>query len=173
MGDMILVALGANLPGPDGAPPDQTVARALAQVAAIPGLALVAASPWYETAPMPPSGQPPFINGVARLAGTIAPEVLLAALQAIEARFGRVRSVANAARTLDLDIIDIDGLRCAGPDLILPHPRAHERAFVLVPLADVAPEWRHPLLGKSAGALLAGLPPQPIRKWPAEGVRAG
>ncbi|WP_114912770.1 2-amino-4-hydroxy-6-hydroxymethyldihydropteridine diphosphokinase [Acidibrevibacterium fodinaquatile] len=161
---MILVAIGANLPGPGGMAPRQTCERALAEVARLPGLTLVAASPWYETAPVPPSGQPPYINGVARLAGVIAPEALLAALQAIEARFGRVRGVANAARTLDLDIIDLDGLRRAAPDPILPHPRAHERGFVLAPLADIAPDWRHPVLGESASALLAALPAQAIRR---------
>jgi 2-amino-4-hydroxy-6-hydroxymethyldihydropteridine diphosphokinase len=161
---MILVAIGANLPGPGGIAPLLTCERALAEIAVLPGLTLVAASPWYETAPMPPSGQPPYINGVARLAGDITPEALLAALQAIEARFGRVRGVANAARTLDLDIIDLDGLRRAAPDPILPHPRAHERGFVLAPLADIAPTWRHPVLGESATALLAALPAQPIRK---------
>ncbi len=165
---MILVAIGANLPGPDGMAPRLTCERALAEIGHLPGLALVAVSPWYETAPVPPSGQPPYINGVARLAGRIAPETLLAALQAIEARFGRVRGAANAARTLDLDIIDLDGLRRAAPDPILPHPRAHERGFVLAPLADVAPDWRHPVLGADAAALLAALPAQGIRRLPSQ-----
>ncbi len=161
---MIVIALGANLAGPDGTPPLVTCTRALAAVASLPGLALRAASPWYESAPVPPSGQPPYINGVASFSGIIAPEALLSALQAIEARFGRVRGLPNAARTLDLDIIDLDGLCRASPDPILPHPRAHERAFVLAPLADIAPDWRHPVLGQSAAALLAGLPGQMIRK---------
>ena len=77
--------------------------------------------------------------------------------------FGRRRGLTNAARTLDLDIIAIGGLLRAGPDPILPHPRAHERAFVLAPLADVAPAWVHPLLGLTAAELLARLPPQSIR----------
>jgi len=88
---------------------------------------------------------------------------------AIEARAGRPSAVdgrrsPNAARTLDLDIIDFDGVVRAAPDPILPHPRAHLRAFVLAPLAAVAPAWVHPVLGRTAGALLADLPPQQIRR---------
>jgi 2-amino-4-hydroxy-6-hydroxymethyldihydropteridine diphosphokinase len=79
---------------------------------------------------------------------------MLAALQSIEARLGRVRSVPNAARTIDLDIIDMGGLVLDEPDLILPHPRAHLRRFVLVPLRDVAPAWRHPGSGRSVSELL-------------------
>ena len=90
------------------------------------------------------------------------PAELLARLMAVEMACGRQRSVPNAARTLDLDIIAIDGLVRAAPDPILPHPRAHLRAFVLAPLADVAPGWVHPVLGRTAAALLAGLPPQDI-----------
>jgi len=161
---MILVAIGANLRAPDGASALESCERAAASLADMPGLRLVAVSPWYETAPIPPSGQPPYVNGVARLEGTIAPESLLAQLQAIEAGAGRVRSVANAARTLDLDIIDLNGQVRDGPDPILPHPRAHERAFVLAPLADLAPDWVEPRLGETVHALLRRLPPQQIRR---------
>ena len=91
--------------------------------------------------------------------------MLLAWLQVIEADAGRSRSVPNAARTLDLDIIAMgDGGQMvrAVPDPVLPHPRAHLRAFVLVPLLDVAPNWIHPVLRRSAGELLAALPPQEV-----------
>jgi 2-amino-4-hydroxy-6-hydroxymethyldihydropteridine diphosphokinase len=81
----------------------------------------------------------------------------------IEAECGRERSMPNAARTLDLDIIGIGDVVRDAPDPILPHPRAHLRAFVLAPLADVAPDWVHPVLGQTAAALLAALPPQEIR----------
>jgi 2-amino-4-hydroxy-6-hydroxymethyldihydropteridine diphosphokinase len=81
----------------------------------------------------------------------------------VEAACGRERSVPNAARTLDLDIIGIGDLVRLAPDPILPHPRVHLRAFVLAPLVDVAPDWVHPVLGRSAAALLADLPPQEIR----------
>lgn len=160
---MILVAIGANLPGPDGAPPLDTCRRAAEELGRLPGLRLRQVSRWYESAPVPPSGQPPYVNGVARLEGDTTPEALLGGLQAIEAREGRVRSIANAARTLDLDIVAMDGQVRDRPDPILPHPRAHERAFVLLPLADVAPGWVHPRLGLAVRALIAALPPQQIR----------
>jgi 2-amino-4-hydroxy-6-hydroxymethyldihydropteridine diphosphokinase len=161
---MILVAIGANLPGPGGAAPLDTCRAAAAALAALPGLYLAGLSRWYRTAPVPPSGQPDYVNGVARLEGAVPdPAELLARLHAIEARHGRARGAPNAARSLDLDLIDIDGLCRDAPDPVLPHPRAHLRAFVLTPLADVAPHWRHPRLGAEVGALLAALPDQGVR----------
>jgi 2-amino-4-hydroxy-6-hydroxymethyldihydropteridine diphosphokinase len=163
---VILVAIGANLPGPDGAPALETCRRAAAALDRLPGLRLAALSRWYATAPVPPTpGVPDYVNGVARLApgpgaATPGPAALLAALQAIEARFGRVRPYPNAPRTLDLDLLELDGLVRAAPDPILPHPRMQDRAFVLAPLADVAPGWVHPVLGQGAAALLRDLPPQ-------------
>ena len=82
---------------------------------------------------------------------------------ALEAAAGRVRSAPNAARVLDLDIVAMGDLVRDAPDPILPHPRAHERAFVLVPLAELAPGWVHPVLGKNVAALIAALPAQEIR----------
>jgi 2-amino-4-hydroxy-6-hydroxymethyldihydropteridine diphosphokinase len=164
---MILIAIGANLAGPDGLPPIETCRRAVAALDLLPDTRLRALSRWYETAPIPPSGQNLYINAVARLSvepgATIDPAVLLARLLAIESTFGRMRGAVNAARTLDLDIVAIGDLVRATPDPILPHPRAHQRAFVLLPLRDVAPEWVHPLLGEPVDALIAGLPPQQIR----------
>jgi 2-amino-4-hydroxy-6-hydroxymethyldihydropteridine diphosphokinase len=98
---------------------------------------------------------PKYVNGMAHLVGgPVDPTELLARLMAIEAAAGRVRSVRNAPRVLDLDIIAIGKLVRAAPDPILPHPRAHERAFVLAPLAEVAPGWVHPVLDRSVGELL-------------------
>jgi 2-amino-4-hydroxy-6-hydroxymethyldihydropteridine diphosphokinase len=159
---MILVAIGANLAGPDGAAPLETCRRAAVALDGVAGLRLAALSRWHETAPMPPSGQPPYVNGVARLEGCADPAILLAALQQIEQRFGRTRGAVNAARTLDLDIIAMGNLMRAAPDPVLPHPRTHLRAFVLAPLLDVAPVWQHPILGLSAQALLDGLPNQGV-----------
>lgn len=155
---MILVAIGANLPGADSRTALQTCRDAAASLDGLCGLRLVALSHWYETPPDPPSGQPPYVNGVARLHGAADPAALLAALQAIESAAGRVRSVANAARTLDLDIAAMGATIRTAPDPVLPHPRMHARAFVLRPLLDVAPDWRHPVLNRTAAALLAALP---------------
>jgi 2-amino-4-hydroxy-6-hydroxymethyldihydropteridine diphosphokinase len=161
---MILIAFGANLPGPDNSSPQETCRRALIAIGEIPGLTIAATSPLYASAPVPVSDQPAYINGVVRAEGDIDPAVLLARLLAIESRFGRRRSGLNAARSLDLDIIAMDGLVRAEPDPVLPHPRAHERAFVLAPLADVAPDWRHPVLGRTAAEILAELSPQAIER---------
>jgi 2-amino-4-hydroxy-6-hydroxymethyldihydropteridine diphosphokinase len=164
---MILVAVGANLPGPDGATPLQTCAEAVQALAELPGLQLNSVSRWYETEPVPRSEQPNYVNGVVRLdrmdGAAGCPERVLGWLQTIETRFGRRRSEPNAARTLDLDLIDLDGLVRDGPDPVLPHPRTHQRAFVLLPLLDVAPDWIHPSNGQSGRALLATLDRSGVR----------
>ncbi len=157
----IIVAIGANLPGADGQPALATCNAAATALETLPGLRLCAISRWYETAPIPPGG-PPYINGAARLEGDADPAELLRWLQAIEQRFGRVRSTQNAPRTLDLDIIAMGDLVRDAPDPILPHPRCHLRAFVLRPLAEMAPDWIHPRLHKTAASLLADLPEQGI-----------
>ena len=154
---MILVAIGANLPGPWGSEPVRSCRRAVLEIDRLVGLRVSAASPWYRSAPVPRAEQPDYVNGVVRLAGAAEPAALLVALQEIESRAGRVRGAANAARTLDLDVIDIDGAVRDSPDPVLPHPRAHLRAFVLLPLHDVAPEWVEPRSGRSVGTLLADL----------------
>ena len=161
---MILVAIGSNLAAPGFASPQDTVESAVAELPAT-GIAVVARSPWYLSEPVPASDQPWFVNGVVAAATELPPEALLARLLALETRFGRERAARNAARSLDLDLLDYDGRRYAIATLVLPHPRLHERRFVLAPLCDVAPDWRHPKLGMTAAELLARLPPsQPIRR---------
>lgn len=165
---MILVALGANLPAPDGTPPPDTLRAAAAALdGLLPGLRLVALSRWWRTPPVPPDpSQPDYLNGVARLraaspGATPDPVGLLGALLDLEARHGRDRgagAVPNAARPLDLDLIAVGDLVRDAPDPVLPHPRAHRRRFVLAPLAEVAPGWVHPSLGQGVADLLAGLP---------------
>ena len=162
---MILIAIGANLTGPGGMSSLETCEAAVPLLQAISGLSFIGLSPWYRTAPVPRGDQPDYCNGVIRLVGMIEPEILLAKLQEIENQFGRVRSIPNAPRTLDLDIIDLNGAIRMAPAPVLPHPRAHQRAFVLRPILDVAPGWRHPVLRESVATLLAELPPQAIRPW--------
>nr|WP_240046776.1 2-amino-4-hydroxy-6-hydroxymethyldihydropteridine diphosphokinase [Paracraurococcus ruber] len=166
---MILIALGANLPAAAGGSPLETCRAAAAALDALPGLRLRALSRWYRTVPVPPlPGAPLFVNGVARLEGEGAdPARLLAALHGIEDRAGRQRPYPDAPRTLDLDLIDLHGQTRDRPDPVLPHPRAHLRRFVLDPLRDVAPAWRHPVTGATVDDLIARLsgdpPPEPIR----------
>lgn len=161
---MILVGLGASLPAPDGRAPRATCEAAAQLLGDLPGLRLAALSRWWESAPVPPMpGAPWFVNGVARLEGQMGPEVLLGHLQDIEARFGRQRPFPNAPRTLDLDLLDHEGRVLDTPRLTLPHPRMTGRAFVLLPLAEVAPGWTHPVTGEGVAALIATLPPQEIR----------
>jgi 2-amino-4-hydroxy-6-hydroxymethyldihydropteridine diphosphokinase len=162
-----LIGVGANLPGPDGRPALETCQQAIDMLDASPGMRLAGLSRWFVSAALPPSDQPAYVNAVASLlvdpGMMLDPAALLEHLMAVETACGRERSVPNAARTLDLDIVAIGGLVRAEQDPILPHPRAHLRAFVLAPLADVAPEWVHPILGRTAAELLAGLAPQDIR----------
>lgn len=129
------VALGSNL----GEPLKQ-VREAVRLMAGIARTRVLDHSPWYQSSPIGPPGQADYVNGVARLETDLAADALLQALQAIENRQGRRRELHWGPRTLDLDILLYDGLVCNTPDLCLPHPRMRERAFVLRPLYDLAPE---------------------------------
>jgi 2-amino-4-hydroxy-6-hydroxymethyldihydropteridine diphosphokinase len=155
---MIFIGLGANLSSRAGSPRD-TLQAALADLERA-GVKVTARSAWVETAPVPISNQPWFVNGVAAVDTTMSPADLLALLHRIEADYGRVRDVVNAARTLDLDLLAYHDMVNTGPDApLLPHPRLAERAFVLKPLADLAPDWRHPATGQGIAELLAALDP--------------
>jgi 2-amino-4-hydroxy-6-hydroxymethyldihydropteridine diphosphokinase len=157
---MILIGLGANLPSAEFGAPPQSLEAAL-ELLRQAGVRVVARSRWYRSAPVPPSDQPWFVNGVAAVETTLDPAALLQVLHGVEARFGRVRRERNAARVLDLDLLAYDDrVSVDGDSLAVPHPRLHQRAFVLMPLAELAPNWRHPRLGQSAQSLLAALPPE-------------
>ena len=156
---MILIGIGSNLAAPPSETPLTTAQAALPALAG-PHLQPSLCSSWYASAPVPQSDQPWFVNAVALLSTDLEPDVLLSRMLDVEARFGRVRGERNAARTLDLDLLDYDGLIVDTARLVLPHPRLHERRFVLEPLHEIAPNWRHPVLGVTAVELLARLPPQ-------------
>ena len=155
---MILIGVGSNLESAAGTP-HQTCLAALEQLA-LYGITVSRCSPWYESAPVPASNQPWFVNGVVEVKTDQKPAELLENLHKIELAFSRARTVANAARTLDLDLLCYDNLVHKGGDgtPTLPHPRLHERAFVLLPLIDIAPSWIHPALGLDADVLVKRLP---------------
>ena len=152
------IGVGSNLEDPRA-----QVASALDELGALPRSRLVARSSLYRSAPLGYEAQPEFINAVARLDTELAAAELLARLQSIEAEHGRRRSFANAPRSLDLDLLLFGDERIREPQLTVPHPRMHERAFVLLPLIEIAPDARIPGRG-SAAALAAALAPQEIER---------
>jgi 2-amino-4-hydroxy-6-hydroxymethyldihydropteridine diphosphokinase len=155
---VILIGIGSNVAHPPAGSPQATAEAALR---ALPeaGARVIACSSWYLSEPIPPSHQPWFVNAVAQVATDSVSEVLLGRLLQLEEEFGRTRGARNAARTLDLDLLDYDGQLSDSPLLTLPHPRMHERAFVLEPLREIAPHWRHPRSALTAGELLDRLAP--------------
>ncbi len=154
----IYVALGANLPHPTLGAPRRVLEAALGALEE-QGIAVRRRSRWYRSAPVPASDQPWYVNGVAEVESTLAPAALLQRLHAIEAAFGRERGLPNAARILDLDLLDHRGaVSRPGESPVLPHPRLHLRGFVLLPLRDLEPDWRHPVDGRPLAELIAGLP---------------
>lgn len=158
-GRPIFIGAGANLPHPSYASPRETLQAALLELDRRE-IRVLRYSRWYTTAPVPVSDQPWYVNVVAEIATSLSADDLLATLHEIEDLFGRVRSVPNAPRLIDLDLLDYRG-EIAAPGAgraILPHPRMADRAFVLRPLADLAPTWRHPVSGASIHDLLKALP---------------
>ncbi len=155
---MILLGLGANLPHPRHGAPRDTLEAALRALAA-DGVSVAKRSPWFRTPPWPPSDQPWYVNGVAALESDLPPAPLMALLHAVERDFGRIRGQRNEARVLDLDLLAYDDrVSGEGEHPALPHPRLAERGFVLLPLAALAPDWRHPVSGLAVGALIERLP---------------
>ncbi len=152
------IALGSNL-GDSRA----ILAEALATLAAIPEIRLLARSSWYQTKAVGPP-QPDYINGCALVQVKISPQSLLETLLAIEAQFGRVRRERWGARSLDLDLLLYDDLILDTPNLTLPHPRMRERAFVLVPLVEIAPNWVEPVSGKAIAQLVQAVDCSGVQK---------
>jgi len=175
--DMILVAIGGNVTSLSGRP-EQTIAHSIVDIYQRIG-SPIGVSRLYRTPAFPTGSGPDFVNAAVAVRSDKSPDEILAILHDIEADHGRERKERWGARTLDLDLIavgekvlpdretydrwrllDADQQRTQSPNqLILPHPRMQDRAFVLVPLADVAPDWRHPILGKSVAEMLSDLPP--------------
>ncbi len=175
-----LLLLGANLPYGKAAP-SKTLSMVLPRLSAL-GANLTACSRLYQTPCFPAGAGPDFVNAAVAVDWQGTPQELLQVLHQIETEFGRERNARWSARTLDLDLaafgglvlpdidgwrrwaeLDLDAQQAAAPDrLILPHPRLAERAFVLRPLADIAPDWVHPILGESVETLLGRLDPAEI-----------
>jgi len=172
--DDLYIGLGANLAHPGFGPPKTTLEHVLTLLPAR-GLRVLARSPWYESAPVPASDQPWYVNGVVRTAAALSPQEVLAGLHAIEAELGRQRVERNEARLIDLDILSFGNMVLKGPTPpIVPHPRMAERAFVLLPLADLAPDWRHPETRERISSLIARLPrdqiTRPLQETPGSGA---
>ena len=145
---MSAIALGSNL-----GESRTTLENALTTIDQTPGITLKAYSSWYKTAPIGPS-QPDYLNACALLEVTLSPEELLKTLLNIEDEFGRVRQERWGPRTLDLDVLLFGDLILETPDLQIPHPRMTERAFVLVPLSEIAADWIEPVSGEAISKLL-------------------
>ena len=176
---MILIGIGANLPHQRFGSALETCRHAVSLLAAHPDIELMDISRWYESAPVPISDQPWFINGVASIKTELPAEQLMDILHKIEGECGRERGdpdiEKNAPRLLDLDLLDFNGVvsknhnNKSKKSPVLPHPRMGERAFVLLPLADIAPDWSHPATKQSLDELIRALnPDQVARPIPAD-----
>jgi 2-amino-4-hydroxy-6-hydroxymethyldihydropteridine diphosphokinase len=148
-----IIAFGSNLAGAF-ATSRQLLQAAVAELPGA-GFEVLRMSRWWRSRAWPDPGLPDYLNAVAVVETALGPRAALTALLDLEARFGRRRDAPNAPRTLDLDLIALGGAVIDEPGLVLPHPRAHERRFVVGPLTEIAPAWVHPALGRTAAELLA------------------
>lgn len=159
---MIIIGIGANLPHPDYGTPRTTCGAALMTLHQR-GLEITHRSKWYESAPVlgeegAQGEQPWYINGVIGVETDLSAPELLKLLLDVEAGFGRIRSIANAPRTLDLDIVAYHDQIIQDDHLEIPHPRVGERAFVLLPMAHINPDWHHPVTGQAIDSMIKNLP---------------
>lgn len=152
----ILIALGANLPSPAGPPPETLKAALIALGEA--SVTVRKVSSFIQTSAWPDPADPPFTNAIAALQTSLQPLALLELLHAVERAFGRVRCRPNMPRPLDLDLLAYGDTVLTGQGLELPHPRLAERRFVLQPLAEIVPDWQHPVTGLTPAQMLAKLP---------------
>lgn len=159
---MILVAIGTNLPSRFGTPVE-TIQAAIEALEA-QRLRVIKASRIWLTAPVPISDQPWYHNAVVAIETELDAFQLLSTLHHIEADFGRVRYERNEPRVLDLDLIAYHQEIIERPSLIVPHPRMHERAFVLLPLQDIAPDWSHPISGKALPEMIDVIPSEQLAR---------
>jgi len=155
---IIYLALGTNLG-------DRSANLRSAMLALAPGVTVLAESPIYETPPWGVTDQPMFLNMVLRGETNLKPGALLKHLKRLETRLGRVAAIRWGPRLIDIDILFYDALVWQARGLTIPHPHLHERAFVLVPLADLAPELVHPVLGKTIRELLAEVDTTGVRRY--------
>lgn len=149
------IGLGANL-----GEPRRQLEQALALLAAVEEVEVLKVSEFYLNPPLGPPDQPWYVNAVAQVRTRLAPEELFRVLRQVEEALGRVRGKKWGPRLIDLDLLLYNGEVMAGPELVLPHPEMHKRAFVLAPLAEIAPGAWHPVLNKSAGELLKEIDPE-------------
>ena len=155
---MIYVGIGANLDHPNYGGPRETCGAALYSLNK-DNIHITGCSSWYRSTPIPASDQPDYINAVIRVETALEPRKLLNTLLDLELKFGRTRDAKNAARTLDLDLLDYQGqMMESETGLNLPHPRLTKRAFVLLPLAELDQNWRHPGSGLAISSLISQLP---------------
>ncbi len=153
----IFLGIGANL-APGGFETPRSGCEAAIAALGDVGVDVVKISPWYETAPVPISDQPWFANAVIEASTELGEIEVLTSIHRVENDFGRTRSARNEARVLDIDLLDYDGICRNDAAITIPHPRLHQRAFVLLPLRDLAPEWVHPELLQGVSDLVAALP---------------
>ena len=149
----MIVALGSNLAG--GCPSSRALLETAVARFPTAGLNVTRSSRWWRSAAWPDRTAPDYLNGVVLVETDRSARAVMSTLLAIEAAFGRARTIANAPRTLDLDLIAYGRQVLNQPDLTIPHPRAAERLFVMGPLAEIAPAWTHPLTGATAIQLAA------------------